>query len=79
MNKLLNTLFTSMLVGAVMGAAMATTLEILDLRARVDQLERGSRPVFEPLILPGEWGAPILTPPRSPAMPICPTPQRKSC
>jgi len=68
MKTLLNALLTAVLCGTICGSAMVMTLEVLDLRARVEQLEETMEPLMGPLpslVHPGceiTVPAPIHTP-----------------
>ena len=75
MKTLLNALFTAVLCGIICGSTMIMTLEVLDLRARVEQLEE----MMEPTVFRGPNADPYTPKWKLESVPICPMSKRSSC
>lgn len=79
LQRLLNAVVLGVAVGASGFFCCFTVIEVLDLRARVDKIERSLEEGFEIVIpLPDiQFGEPTLAPPREPV--VAPRAKNRSC
>ena len=75
MKTLLNALLAAVLYGTICGSAVVMTLEVLDLRTRVEQLEE----MLEPTVYHGPNADPYTPKWKLESVPICPMSKRSSC